>query len=160
MPGGTYSFLDVVGSITGPGGNFNLASGAGNTDEGITIEYKDDKNVQTTGADGTVMNTLHASKSGQITVRLLKTSPVNAQLSEMYNVQSQGSAYWGLNVISIKNPISGDAITATYAAFKKHTPITFDKDGRHNEWTFDAVLDVSLGGGLLANLATFGAGSV
>jgi len=106
------------------------------------------------------MNSLNASKAGQIVVRLLKTSPVNAQLSQMYNVQSQSSAAWGLNVISIKNPVSGDSITATYGAFKKHPDVTYDKNGRYNEWAFDCMLDSSLGGGLLANLATFGAGSV
>jgi hypothetical protein len=157
---GTYSFTDVLANLVGPGGSINLGSGAGATEEGISVEYKDDKNIQTTGADGSVMNSLNASKSGRVIVRILKTSPVNAQLSQMYNLQSQTSANWGTNVISIRNPISGDSITATYAAFKKHSPITYDRDGRHCEWEFDAMLDVTLGGGLLTNLATFGAGSV
>lgn len=160
MPGGTYSFLDVQAAIIGPGGSFNLGSGAGATDEGISVDLKDDKNIQTTGADGTVMNSLNASKVGTVTIRLLKTSPVNAQLSQMYNIQAQSSSAWGLNVISIKNPTSGDSITATFAAFKKHPSITYDKEGRHNEWVFDAQMDLTLGGGLLTNLATFGAGSV
>jgi hypothetical protein len=158
--GTTYSFLDVLASLVGPGGSINLAAGAATTDEGLTVEYKDEKNIQTSGADGSVMNALNASKSGMIIVRLLKTSPVNQQLSQMYNVQSQSSAAWGLNVISIKNPTSGDSILGTYAAFKKHPSVTYDKDGRYNEWAFDCLLDSSLGGGILTNLATFGAGSV
>lgn len=158
--GATYSFLDVHAALVGPGGSINLGAGAATTEEGITTEYKDDKNIQSTGADGAVMNSLNASKSGTLIVRLLKTSPVNQQLSQMYNLQSQSSATWGLNVISIKNPTSGDSITATYAAFKKHSPVTYDKDGRHNEWAFDCMLDMSLGGGILTNLATFGSGSV
>lgn len=160
MPGGTYSFLDVQASIVGPGGSLNIGSGAGVTDEGVSVAYREDKNIQTTGADGALMNSLSASKAGTVTVRLLKTSPVNAQLSLLYNVQSQSSAAWGLNTISIKNPTSGDSITATYCAFRKHPDLTYDKDGRFNEWTFDGLLDVSLGGGLLANLATFASGSV
>lgn len=48
----------------------------------------------TVGADGEVMHSLHAGKSGTITVTLLKTSPVNKKLSLMYNAQSQSSATW------------------------------------------------------------------
>lgn len=157
---GAYSFLDVKASIIGPGGSFNIGSGAGVTDEGITTSYKEDKNTQTTAADGQAMNALNASKSGTVTLRLLKTSPVNAQLSAMYNLQAVSSSAWGLNVISIKSLTSGDSITCTNCAFKKHPDVTYDKDGRHNEWVFDAVIDMSLGGGLLTNLATFGAGAI
>ena len=38
------------------------------------------------------MHSLHADKSGTITVNLLKTSPTNAKLSVMYNAQSLSSA--------------------------------------------------------------------
>lgn len=155
-----YSFLDVQAAIVGPGGSFNIGSGAGATDEGLSIAYKEDKNTQVVGADGSTMNSLNASNAGTITIRLLKNSPVNAQLSQMYNVQSVSSAAWGLNVISIKNPTSGDSITMINAAFRKHPDLTYDKDGRHNEWTFDGVIASSLGGGILTNLATFGAGAI
>lgn len=155
-----YSFLDVQATIIGPGGSFGIGSGAGATEEGISVAYSSEKNVQTIGADGQVMNSLNASKAATITIRLLKTSPVNAQLSAMYNLQSVSSASWGLNVISIQNLTSGDSITCTNAAFKKHSDATFDKDGRHNEWVFDATMDISFGGGILTNLATFGAGAV
>ena len=150
-----YSFLDVQAAIVGPGGSFNLGSGSGAAEEGITITYKEDKNIQHTGADGKVMNSLNASRSGSVVVRLLKTSPVNAQLSLMYNIQAQASSAWGLNIISIRNNVSGDSITCTDVAFKKWPDITYDKDGKHNEWAFDAKLESSLGGGIIANLATF-----
>ncbi len=35
------------------------------------------KNTMTIGADGEVMHSLHADKSGTVTVNLLKTSPTN-----------------------------------------------------------------------------------
>ncbi|MDI8107039.1 PfkB family carbohydrate kinase, partial [Salmonella enterica subsp. enterica serovar Anatum] len=40
------------------------------------------------GADGEVMHSLHADKSGTVTVNLLKTSPTNKKLSLAYNAQS------------------------------------------------------------------------
>jgi hypothetical protein len=141
-----YSFLDVQASITGPGGSFNLGNGAGNAEEGITTEMTEDKNTMTTGADGTPMHSLHAGKGGTVTVRLLKTSPVNAQLQAMYDLQSTTSAMWGQNIISINNSASGDNVGCRAVAFKKVPNNTYAKDGGTNEWVFDAgFIDSILG---------------
>lgn len=158
---GSYSFFDVQASIVGPGGSFNLGSGAGVADEGISITMSEDKNTMTTGADGGVMHSLHAGKSGQVTVRLLKTSPTNAKLSTMYALQTTSAATHGINTITISNPVTGDSITCTLCAFKKFPDNTYAKEGNTNEWVFDAgIIDTSLGGGLLANLLSFAAGLV
>ena len=84
--GYTYSFLDVQAAISGPGGNFPLAGDeSGNSEEGITIEPTGDKNIMTVGADGSVMHSLKGDRSGTVTVRLLKTSTINAALQALYN---------------------------------------------------------------------------
>lgn len=88
----TYSFLDVSANITGVGGSIDLGNGAATSDEGIVVAMGGDKNTMVTGADGEGMHSLHADKSGTITVNLLKTSPTNAKLSVMYNAQSLSSA--------------------------------------------------------------------
>lgn len=145
---GSYSFLDCAASIAGPGGAFQLGSGSGNTEEGITTAMVEDKNTMTIGADGSVMHSLHGGKGGTVTVRLLKTSPVNAQLSEMYNFQAKSSASWGQNTITIRDIARGDTITCQLCAFKKHPDVTYAKDGGTNEWTFDAgIIDHQLGTG-------------
>lgn len=154
---GTYAFRDVQASIVGPGGSFQLGGdGAANSEEGVSVAMTEEKNTMTIGADGEGMHSLHSGKSGKLTVRLLKTSPINAKLSTMYNAQTVSSAAHGLNTISIRNPISGDSITATEVAFAKHPDIQYAKEGGMVEWEFQAIkVDLSLGGGLLANLATF-----
>lgn len=146
---GTYSFLDTNVAITGPGGSFTIGGqGAGNSDEGITTSMTEDKNTLTAGADGTPMNSLHAAQLGKITIRLLKTSPVNAQLSALYAVQAASSALWGLNTITLKNAVSGDSITGTQCAFKKFPDQTYAKEAGMVEWEFDVgSLVSSLGGG-------------
>lgn len=150
----TYSFLDVQASITGPGGAFSLGSGAGNAEEGISVAMVDDKNTMTIGADGSPMHNLHASKAATISVKLLKTSPVNQKLSQMYALQTTSSGLHGQNVITISNPALGDAITAVYCAFKKLPDNINAKDGGMMDWVFDAgIVDTTLGGGLLAALA-------
>ncbi len=134
----TYSFLDCNASIVGTGGSVSFGNGAGASEEGITIEAADDINTMTIGADGTPMHSLHANKSGHITVRLLKTSPVNQQLMMMYSVQTASAAAHGQNTISLTNNQTLDTITCSAVAFKKAPSLTYAKDGGTNEWTFDA----------------------
>ncbi|MDG0618995.1 DUF3277 family protein [Klebsiella pneumoniae] len=134
---GTYSFIDVSASLTGPTGSIDLGCGSANSEEGITVAMTETKNTMTVGADGEVMHSLHAGKSGTITVTLLKTSPVNKKLSLMYNAQSQSSATWGNNVIVVRNKASGDITTARSCAFQKHPDHANAKVGNTVSWVFD-----------------------
>ncbi|MDU4424895.1 MAG: DUF3277 family protein [Raoultella sp.] len=136
--GNTYSFIDVSASLTGPTGSIDLGYGSANSEEGITVAMTEAKNTMTVGADGEVMHSLHAGKSGTITVTLLKTSPVNKKLSLMYNAQSQSSATWGNNVIVIRNKVSGDITTARSCAFQKQPDHANAKVGNTVSWVFDA----------------------
>jgi hypothetical protein len=144
----TYSFLDVQAAITGPGGSINLGAGAAVSEEGISIEPTEDINTMTIGADGTPMHSLHANKSGMVTVRLLKTSPVNQQLSLMYAFQTASGTNHGQNTISVANSKTQDVITCQIVAFKKAPTIDYKKEAGLNEWTFQAgIIDRTLGGG-------------
>ena len=133
----TYSFLDVTASLTGPTCVIDLGQGSANSEEGITVAMGGNKNTMTIGADGEVMHSLHADKSGTITVTLLKTSPVNKKLSLAYNAQSQSSATWGNNVIVIRNTASGDISTARSCAFQKQPDFNNAKEGGTVAWVFD-----------------------
>lgn len=134
----TYSFLDVVAAIKGEGGSVNLAAGAGIAEEGITIEAIEDKNVMTVGADGSTMHSLMATEASTVTIRLLKTSPVNGQLSQMYSTQTVSSSKHGKNTITVRDNTRGDTITLTDVAFKKRPAINYQKEGGTVEWVFDA----------------------
>ena len=138
-----YSFLDVQAAITGPGGAFSLSSG-GVSGEGITTAMVADKNTMTAGADGSIMHSLHASNAGRVTVRCLKTGTVNALLSKMFNYQTSASAYHGQNVITIRNPQTGDNTTASQAAFTKKPDNTNAAEGGMIEWVFDCGVVVEL----------------
>ena len=83
-----YSFLDVNASLVGPGGAINLGQGAATSEEGITIEAAEDINTMVVASDGTPMHSLSANKAGTVTVRLIKTSPVNQKLSALYALQT------------------------------------------------------------------------
>jgi hypothetical protein len=142
----TYSFLNVQATIVGPGGNFNIGQGAGIAEEGITIERGGDKGTMTIGADGTGMHSLHADKSGTLTVRLLKTSPTNAKLMAMYDLQTTDSRLYGNNVITVTDTGSNDSTGCRGVAFKKAPTLVYAKEGQMMEWAFNCVaIDSVLG---------------
>ena len=134
----TYSFADVNASIAGPTGTLPLGYGNGISDEGITIDMAGDKNTMTIAADGQPMHSLHADKSGVVTIRVLKTSPVNAALQIMYDTQTASSALHGNNTITVTHSTSGYITTCTQCAFKKKPNVKYAKIGDILEWAFDA----------------------
>lgn len=144
-----YSFLDIVASITGPGGTLQLGGDAiGVADEGIVCAHVGDKNTMTIGADGAGMHSLHADASGTVTVRLLKNSPANSTLSTMFDYQATTGANWGQNTIHVANPTRGDDTTGQQCAFRKKPDFANAKDGAPIEWVFDVVkLHIGFGDG-------------
>jgi hypothetical protein len=144
-----YSFLDVQVSIVGPGGSFALGSGAAPAKEGISVEFTEDKNRMVIGADGSVMHSLIASKAGRVTVRLLKTSPVNNALDLLYNFQTSSGLFHGQNLIVVTNPVTGDEYTCRQVAFSKFPKNDYAEEAGLLEWTFDAgIVDSILGVGI------------
>lgn len=142
----TYSFLDTACSLASDDANIDLGYGAGVAEEGITFSMAGDKNTMVIGADGEGMHNLHCDNSGQVTIRLLKTSPANAKLSNLYNLQKSSTKKWGKNTITMNHAGSGDNGTAFKCAFKKCPDLANAKTGSLVEWTFDAIkIDIKLG---------------
>lgn len=142
----TYSFVDVTAAIVGPGAAFQMGYGAAVADEGISLVTGGDKNTMVIGSDGEGMHSLHADKSGQVIIRLLKTSPTNALLMAAYDAQTMVSSLHGQNTIVVRNAASGDIATARECAFKKKPDLNFKKDGDIVEWIFDSIkIDTLLG---------------
>jgi hypothetical protein len=147
----TYSFLDNMASIVGPNGSVTIGAGAADTEGGITIGMAEDKNTMSIAADGAVMHSLHAGKSGTVTVRLQKTSPMNQQLSIMYAADTVGGGTHGKNTISVRDLARNDVVTCQDVAFAKFPDVTYAKDGGDMIWTFHAgKIDFVLGTGLAA----------
>lgn len=145
----TYSFENVQCTITGPGAaGLQLGSGSGAAEEGITVDMLEDKDGMVTGADSSIMHSLRASDSGTCTVRLLKTSPLNAALNALYNLQKSSSANWGQNVIVVSDTARGDVVTATEMAFVRQAPVSYSKDGNTMEWKFQGRVEEILGTGV------------
>jgi hypothetical protein len=136
-----YSFPDIKMTIVITGvGTIYLGSGAGHMEGGISIAMVEDKNTMTVGADGQVMHSLHSGKAGIVTVRLLKTAPVNGTLSDAYYVTTASGRAHGRGTIHIKDISKadgdGDNIDCYDVAFAKFADVNYAKEGGEMVWTF------------------------
>ncbi len=134
-----YSFQDVSASIVGPTGSADLGYGAAVQEEGIIFTQKSEVNTMTIGADGKGMHSLHADKSGRVTVKILKTSPMNSILMAMFDAQRIAASLWGQNVIVARQTAAGDIVTALDCAFCKPPDIKYAQVGDFLEWEWDTL---------------------
>lgn len=144
-----YAFQGIVSAISGPGGNFNLGYGAGNAEDAIHITMVEEKVTTVTGADGSIMHSLHAGQTGMMTFRLLKTSPVNQALSLLFNAQRSLPALAGQNVVRCQDINRGDVIVGSQMAFVKFPDIVYAKDGNVMEWQLRGIIVQELGAGVV-----------
>ena len=134
-----YSFLSINASIVGPGGAFSLGNGAAAAEEGISIAANGEIGSMTIGADGLGQHSLHADKSGKLTVHLLKTSPVNQLLMALYNFQTASASAYGQNTIILNDAARGDVVTAMQAGFGKAPDLTYAKEAGMVAWEFNCI---------------------
>ncbi len=135
----TYSFLDVAATLIGPGGAIDLGNGSAAAEEGISVASAGDIGAMQIGADGQGIHSLHADKSGTVTVRFLKNSPANKKLSAMYAFQTATGAAYGGNTIAITDKSRGDVIVCTQCGFKKAPDLNYAKDADIIAWEFNAI---------------------
>lgn len=144
-----YSFLDVYGTIFGPGLYAIFGNGTGQADEGITINAAEDTNRVTYGASGECMHALIGVNGGTVSIACLKTSPLNSQLNTGYISQRQSSAIWGVNTITITNVITFDHITCKQVAFTRQPPNSYGKEPTVITWELTAGhIYTSIGAGV------------
>ncbi|WP_066922885.1 phage protein [Methylobacterium sp. CCH5-D2] len=143
-----YSFLDFTGTLAGPFGSLDLsAQSAAAAEEGIEIDMTEDKSSMIIGAGGAGQHNLHGTRAGRVTIHLLKVSPVNAKLLQLYKLQTTNTAvYHGRNTLTLGNVASGDFYTCLRGAFVKLPKNSYSKSGPALDWMLDfIVIDPNLG---------------
>lgn len=151
QPQMVYSFKDVHATLTGPGTTgIAVGADAGAAEEGIRYEMTEDKDVMKQGADGSIAHSLRGTRSGRLTISVLKTSFTNQLLQALFNFQSQSSLNWAQNVLVVSNIANGDTITCQGVAFVRQPANTFAKDATLIDWEFYcSSIDVVLGSSLI-----------
>lgn len=142
----TYSFKDFSLSLAGPGALLSLGEGSAAAEEGVTFTPSGDISGMQIGADGAGIHSLYSDKSGTISVRLLKNSPMNEALSLAYAFQTANSAAHGQNTMVGNDKSRGDVWTCTQVAFKKRPDVSYAKDADIIVWEFNAIkMEMTLG---------------
>ena len=143
------AFQDVNAAISGPGGAFIISGPeTAAAEEGVTITWGEESNTQTIGADGSVMNSMHSARAGTCTFRLMKTSPNNGAIVQMFQFQHQSSALWGRNTITISDNARGDMYTLEGCAWKRMPTNAYAKVGNVLEYELHvALINANIGPG-------------
>lgn len=134
----TYSFQDVTATIVGSG-IVNFGYGSNSAKEGISVTQNEPINTMYIGADGEGMHSLKSNKSGTVTIRLMRTSPQNAQLQLMYNAQTISSSLHGNNVITIRDKGNSEICVCRGCAFQKVADRNYGEEAGIQEWVFDCI---------------------
>ena len=135
----SYSLANLVVGFSGPGIAVDLSSGVGYADgEILTISFKNSRNNQMVGADGTFTNSLNQDESATLEIRLQRASPANGALSEAFNLQSlSAGASWGQNAVSIRDVMRDESMLCEGVCFTKMPDISYSANAGVYVWTFD-----------------------
>lgn len=100
----------------------------------IVAERTDDLNMMTPGAQGDTAITMKRNENGTVTITLLQTSPTNAYLSQIANIDRQSGQ--GVVSLAIKDHESGTTAGASTAKLQKHANIEYSNEATTREWVF------------------------
>lgn len=132
-----YTFLNAIAGYTDSLGNMlDFSAGNGVAEEGMTIEWDEDKVSITRGADGDWMYNLHAASGGIFTIRALRTSPLNYYLSNIYTKTTAGGATVGTGIITGGDVQRGESFNCVGCQIRRHSAFTSAKEGPGLEWVF------------------------
>lgn len=144
----TYSFKDIKGVCTGPGGGFII--GGGNVGAGsITITMSEDRTVQDVAADGSVMPSYVAGDNGSVALEMQQTSSLHKSLLGMYNIlktlaDAGEVATWAATTISFIALLDGSAHVLTGVSFQRIPVKAYAAHGARVTWNLMACNIVTL----------------
>lgn len=145
-----YSFQNTVMLINGV-----EITGWADGDDVINIARRTDSASDKVGADGSMMVSLSADKSGEFTFKLQQTSSSNKYLASLIALQEGGAkTFVPVNAL-FQDTYRNDLATGTIGYLKKLTDMTRGTQGNTQEWVVVVErLDMLLGDPALVGVAT------
>lgn len=139
----TYSFKDTTGGFNDPlAGPFAFAGqiGAGR----FVVSMHTDRTVLDTAADGLVMPSAVAGKSGSLSIEMQQTSPFHKFLLDWMNLLTQAFdnadvSDWAGATVSLINTVDGSTHTLTGVAPTKIPDKTYGPQGERLTWVLLAA---------------------
>ena len=127
----TYSFANTIVLVNGV-----EITGFAEGDDVIDIKRLNDSASHKIGADGNMMTSLSADKSGSIAIKLNQTSSSNKFLSKLHTAQeAMGSRCRPVQVM-FQDTYRNDLASGSLGYIKTHADTVRGAQGQKTEWTF------------------------
>jgi hypothetical protein len=125
-----YSFQNTVMLVNGV-----EITGWADGDDVISISRRTDSASDKVGADGRMMVSISADRSGEITFKLQMTSSSNRYLSSLIALQEAGAAKFVPVTVMFQDTFRQDLATGTIGYLKKPADLTRGSQAGNTEWT-------------------------
>ena len=125
-----YSFQNTVMLVNGV-----EITGWADGDDVINISRRTDSASDKVGADGRMMVSISADRSGEITFKLQMTSSSNRYLSSLIALQEAGAAKFVPVTVMFQDTFRQDLATGTIGYLKKPADLTRGSQAGNTEWT-------------------------
>lgn len=149
-----YSMLDVTVVISAPPVvPAHEVSHYADGDDAIMVKRREDGITDKMGADGKMAIARSANKSGEITLKLMQTSPSNHVLLEIFTLQQQKGGRFSPIQVLFQDVNRQDRAAAVAGYIKNLPEITRGASVNTQEWVITCEsLDVRLGDPSFAGL--------
>jgi len=145
-----YSFQNTVVLVNGV-----ELTGWADGDDAISIKRRADSASDKIGADGSMMVSISADKSGEFTFKLQQTSSSNKYLSALIALQEGGAATFVPVNVLFQDTYRKDMATGTIGYIKRPSDLQRGTAAGNQEWTVVVErMDMLLGDPALVGIAT------
>jgi len=145
-----YSFLNTIVLVNG----IRMTNWS-DDDDALTIERLEDAAMHKVGVDGKMSVAISANKSGQITIKLMQTSPSNKFLNALHGTQGEGPFTFVPITVAFSDLYRQDSAVAAAGYLKKLPDIKRGGPVNVQEWAIVVErLDVLLGDPAFAGMPT------
>ena len=103
----------------------------------INAEYNEDLYALKVGADGEATRSRNNNNSGRVTLTLLATSPSNAALSSLFNLDLFTPGAVGTGPLLIKDRSGSTIVSAETAWIVKPPAMEFAREASEREWILE-----------------------
>ena len=130
----TYSFLDLVGSITHP--NFGTFIFNGEGTGSVTVTKSTDRTAHDIASDGSVMVSKIAGNNGAITIEVQQTSSIHKWLLAWFNaLWIMPTSEWAETSISLRNNTTKTSHVCMGVSPLKEADTPYQSQGQRVTWT-------------------------
>ena len=142
--GNTYSFKDLVGTLSNPVFGVSFPLTGGNIGMGrVTITMSTERTAHDVAADGTVMPSYAAGDNGTASLEIQQTSALHHQLLDLYNqaktaADNDDVSGWAATSISFRTLLDGSTHVLSGVSFGKIPDKPYEAHGTKLTWNLMA----------------------